>query len=371
MKGGIVRRGTSWTYVVNERPTAPGQKQRKRWVGGFETYAEAKSARARDLREMQSNKRRSPSKDSVSTVNDLMSAWLASKVDIKRTTRRQYEQAVARAEHAFGSKKVRELHADDLDAARNKWLLEDLSPASVNLYLRTLHACFRWAVKRGYLEVNPVDQVDKVPIQAEKAQVDTFSRSEWSALLEEASGWHHALIYLALATGARRGELMGMRFSHVDFDERTWTVLENATQVGQERVVTSPKGGASRRIMLTPTTIDYLRSLKAAAGERSLARGRKAENDYVLVKETGEPPLPDSASQAVRKLLKRLGIEHGSLHTLRHVHATELVNEGLPIAFVASRLGHASTAITERFYLGALPASEQAASEAASRAMGL
>lgn len=96
-----------------------------------------------------------------------------------------------------------------------------------------------------------------------------------------------------------------------------------------------------------------------------------AENDYVLVKETGEPPLPDAASQAVRKLLKRLGIDHGSLHTLRHVHATELVNEGLPIAFVASRLGHASTAITERFYLGALPASEQAASEAASRAMGL
>ena len=65
------------------------------------------------------------------------------------------------------------------------------------------------------------------------------------------------------------------------------------------------------------------------------------------------------------------GLDRTNFLNEKHAHATELVNEGLPIAFVASRLGHASTAITERFYLGPLPASELAASEAASRAMGL
>ena len=109
-----------------------------------------------------------------------------------------------------------------------------------------------------------------------------------------------------------------------------------------------------------------------ARAARQLAHSRwKGKTDHVIVAGNGSLPQPDSATQAVRRLLKEAGVGHGSLHTGRHSHATELVNSGLPVAFVAARLGHRSTAITEKFYVGDLPASEQAARDATASAIGL
>jgi len=377
MKNGVVKRGSTFSYTIYDK-----REKRARWVGGFPTYQAARSAKVAHQKALDEGSHVERRKPQHWTVREFLDQWMESKVGLKPTTRRQYEQCIDKTVTALGSRLIGDLHPEDFDYLRNLWLSapgrngKPLSATSVNLYLRTLHGAFKWGVRRGHVSSNPLEHVDRVPQthDADQGQVvDTFTREEWSRLLDAAEGsmWE-PLIYLALATGARRGELMGARFSHFDLDAQVWTVQENATQVGQKRVASSLKGGRSRTILLTDETVAYLRALKADRAARQLAHSRwKGKTDHVIVRGNGELPQPDSATQAVRRLLREAGISHGSLHTGRHSHATELVNSGLPVAFVAARLGHRSTAITEKFYVGDLPASEQAARDATASAIGL
>ena len=169
---------------------------------------------------------------------------------------------------------------------------------------------------------------------------------------------------LAAYTGARRGELLALRWSDVDADAREVTISGSAAVVEGQRVEGTTKGGRSRVVGIDEETARALREHRRRQAAERLAAGALWTGDgaRVFVTETGEPLYPDTVTALTTKLAARAGVPHCRLHDLRHLHATTLLLAGVPVHVVAARLGHADPAVTLRTYAHVVR--EQAASVA-------
>lgn len=148
---------------------------------------------------------------------------------------------------------------------------------------------------------------------------------------------------LGAATGARRGELLALRWSDVDLDAGILRISRSVGLVGGQLYWKAPKNGEGRTIMLGPSVVAELRRHRAAQGERRLAHGPRyhADEDLVVAKIDGAPIRPDYASQAFRNLVRRAGLPPSvHVHTLRHSAASFLAAAGVPPSDIAAVLGH-------------------------------
>lgn len=203
--------------------------------------------------------------------------------------------------------------------------------------------------------------------------------------------WLFAFYRTAANTGARRGELVGLRWRHLDLDATTLTVVESRVkaQVGVQS--TGVKSARSQRTVdLDLETVRVLREHRAAclAERLALGLGAPSPDDLVFVAEDHRPLHPDVVSQTFDRIVSRLRnhcascgekvtkarcrqckADHGpplqiTLHGLRHTHATLSLAAGVPLHVVSRRLGHANEASTARQYAHVLP---QQGAEAAAR----
>jgi integrase len=162
-------------------------------------------------------------------------------------------------------------------------------------------------------------------------------------LLDHAEGWLHHLVLLGAATGARRGELLALRWSDVDLDAGVLRISRSVGLVAGRLHWKPPKNGEGRRVILGPAVVAELRRHRAAQVERRLAYGSAyhADEDLVVCKIDGSPIRPDYASQAFRNLVRRAGLpETIHVHTLRHSAASFLAAAGVPPSDIAAQLGH-------------------------------
>jgi integrase len=170
-----------------------------------------------------------------------------------------------------------------------------------------------------------------------------------------------AFYRLAAYTGARRGELLYLRWSTVDLDAAEITFGGSTAVVRGRRVEDTTKGGRSRTISLDRDTVTVLREHRRQQAEERLATG-SAWNDtggLVFTTRWGEPLYPDTVTALMTKLINRHNMSvtpptqplpHARLHDLRHLHATTLLLAGVPVHVVAARLGHSDPAVTLRVY---------------------
>ncbi|GGU93979.1 hypothetical protein GCM10010182_07320 [Actinomadura cremea] len=176
-----------------------------------------------------------------------------------------------------------------------------------------------------------------------------------------------AFFHLAAYTGARRGELLNLRWRDVDLDGASVHIRGSAAFIAGERIEGTTKSGRSRMVSIDPGTVDVLRAHRKRQLEDKLKVGKSwkgAEKDadgFVFATGWGEPIHPDTASSLMTSLIKLHNapkdgtpptepLPHARLHDLRHVHATTLLLAGVPVHVVAARLGHADPSITLRVY---------------------
>ncbi|MFL6298900.1 MAG: tyrosine-type recombinase/integrase, partial [Actinomycetes bacterium] len=176
------------------------------------------------------------------------------------------------------------------------------------------------------------------------------------ALLAAAEGWQHTLVLLGLATGARLGELLALRWTDVDLQVGTVRIGRSLRVVGRRLQVKGPKTEAGyRTVALGPTVAAALRRLRAEQVERRLVLGAEydAAADLVICKPAGGPYRPDSASTMFRALVRRAGLPDTiHVHTLRHSAASFLAAAGVPASDIAAQLGHADGgALALRIYV--------------------
>ena len=179
-------------------------------------------------------------------------------------------------------------------------------------------------------------------------------------------------VRVMVATGARRAELCGLRWSDVDFEAGTLNVARSYTVVPGVRGDRPTKTRSTRLVILDPVTIDGLRlgmvhSVALAADFGIAADDRRA--GYVFTDDpTGASAWrPDAANARWVKVRVAVGLPQIRLHDLRHFQATQLLDAGVPVPTVAARLGHADGTTTMKIYAHRTHRADQQAADVVAR----
>lgn len=242
-----------------------------------------------------------------------------------------------------------------------------LSSSTVRRYYTMVQSVLHSAYKLGLIGVNPADS-DRITLpKVEEQTMEIFTDEELAKLLDCLEGeplQYKLLIHLALNTGCRRGELVGLKWSDINFKTGIMTVSRSNYKLTGDTEIKSKatKTGKSRTIMLPPYMLTMLKQFRVEQAQHQLLLGDCWHGDnWIFTQADGKPMYPTTPTQWLSKFLKRNGLEHKKFHALRHTSATLLLSNGTNIKNVASRLGHAQLKTTNRY----VHAVEQAEKEAA------
>jgi integrase len=179
-------------------------------------------------------------------------------------------------------------------------------------------------------------------------------------------------VVLAIGTGCRLGEILGLRWKDVDLERRVLRVTATLVYSGGEFAFPQPKTSRARRSVDLPDfVVAFLKRQRKAQAEQKM-RLRDVWSDYgvVLSAPIGEPLSPWSVSADFRRLTKALELPRTRFHDLRHAHATQLLAAGVHVKAVSERLGHSSTAFTMDRYSADIPSMGRAAADTADQLFG-
>jgi integrase len=253
---------------------------------------------------------------------------------------------------SLGRIRLADLQPADVRRLHRESKARGLSPRSVRYVHLSLNLALKQAEADGLVARN-VATLAKAPA-AEKVRIQPFTPAEALKFLEvlRASGDEHEALYVTtLGLGLRRGEVLGLRWSDVNWSARTVTV---AGQLQREKdrglVWVMPKTDASVAVLDVP---DFVMDALLAQRDREAFGAEHAtwrKSGYVFTNGLGGPLEPDNVTHAFPKFLKAHGLRHQRFHDLRHATASLLLARGVPLWQVSKILRHASIAITSDTY---------------------
>lgn len=174
-------------------------------------------------------------------------------------------------------------------------------------------------------------------------------------------------IYFAINTGMRRGEILGLRWSDVDFESRLVSVRQTVQRVNDQGIIfkqTAKTDGSRRTIAISATVDETLQKFKRRQTKNKLLHGPfYQDHDLVFSNENGTPLDPDGLSRGFRRIVKSLDIPEVRFHDLRHSHATLLMQQGEHPKVISERLGHSSITITMDLYSHVMPNMQKEAAQ--------
>jgi len=164
-------------------------------------------------------------------------------------------------------------------------------------------------------------------------------------------------VLVAVTTGLRRGELLGLRWSDLDLKAGTLTVNQALERVKGGIAFKAPKTKTSRRQVTLPTvTIEALRQHRSAQAEERLQLGLGRDpRGLVFTRSDGEPSDGIALTKAFRRLVAAAGVTPITFHGLRHTHISHLLMDGVHVKVVSERAGHANINITLAVYAAYVP----------------
>lgn len=312
----------------------------------------------------------------------LLDHWLpVAKTRVKPTTLRAYRSAIrhhiiphlggVQLGKLTGQMLVR-LYQQLLESGKVR-TDEGLAPATVVGIHALLHKSLSDAIDAGLIPRNPADSAKPPRTRAQPNGLRYWTPAELKAFLELIEGHRfQAALHLLAMTGARRGEIAGLRWVDVDLDGARITIRQTLNVVDGEIYVSSPKSSKGRTIDLDRHTVDVLRQHLAqqqARGESYL--NRDSGDGYVFRRRDGSRIDPRQLSAAFRSVADQSDLPRIRLHDLRHTHASIAVKAGVSIGVVSERLGHADPAFTLARYSHVLPGMNREAADRIARAVHL
>jgi integrase len=367
-KDGIAKRGSSYSYIVRVKDPETGLSKQK-WISGFATKEEAKSARDKARTEARTGVFVSPTKI---TVQEHFEAWWEIKKEkVKPTTAENYRFILDRyILPKLGTQLLKDLTSVKIEKMLIE-LIQEHSESTVRLVSITLSQGLERAVKDRLLPLNPAKGIERP--KGKKRIVTPYTSSELRNLLGELESHRLFAFFRLLAyTGARRGEILALRWSDLDFEKATLSISKNRTRIGKTVIEQdSTKGGDGKRIVqIDSDTLRLVRDhRKRQIEERMKAGSLWQEANYIFTQENGLPLDPSTPYQLFKKTAKRLGLRSESLHSIRHLHATELLNSGVGVHLVKDRLGHSDISTTLRIYAHIRPEQKQEVADLFARAI--
>lgn len=303
------------------------------------------------------------------TLSDFLDSWLAFVEPLRSpTTVRGYRDKVRCWKAALGGRRVSKLTAQDLDRTYARWLEEGAATQTVRHCHRILATALKQAQRWGLI-TRCVTDLARPPASGEQPLLDV-DPATWQALvldLKEREPVTAMAVLLAGVTGARRGELCGLRWSDID-EARGQLTIARTIQHGLDKrqlVVATTKTGRVRRVSLDERTLKVLAAYRDQARDwAKQARVALREDCYVLTLDPAgaQPIKPDTITAGFARAARRAGVRI-RFHDLRHMSASVLIGAGTDVRTVAGRLGHADASTTLRIYAHAFEARDRRAAE--------
>ena len=334
------------------------------------------------------------------TVGQLLDKWLevAETNQRPRTLYENKRKIEGRIRPVLGSVRLDKLGGDTLDAAYRRWLSEGLSPTTVHMYHSILSAACRQAVKWGWITTAPTSRA--TPPKVERKEMLVPTPDQLSALVKAAVDVDPVLataIALAALTGARRGELVALRWSDIDLVAGRVRFARSLTVAEGEQHTGPTKTHAARDIALDELGVDVLERRWDDMDDLSgWAESPLVSDPFVLSYNANGaiPANPDTFTHRFGRLCQKMEAPAlASLrksnpkakredlapvdrwpfrfHDLRHFSVTTLIAAGVDVRTVAERHGHARATMTLDRYAHALPERDREAAGVLGAALSL
>ena len=366
MRGHIVKRyKDSYTIVLNLGRDPVTGKRKQQWVTVKGTKKDAEKKLAELLHQIDSGTFLKPTK---TTVAEFLERWLRDYVKPNLSPRGFERYSGIVRKHLIpdiGSLPLVQLKPEHLQKHHTSQLTKGLNPQTIRYHHAVIHKALQTALKWGLINRNAADGVD-IP-RARHIEMQTWTEGEVNRFLESAkTSPYYALFYIALYTGMRRSELLGLKWSDVDFILSQIYVSRSIHHLKNGKYVfTQPKSARSRRtIALPPSALLTLRDHQEKQRlERQIMGLKMEDGDLVFSQPNGRPLRPNTVTRAWATQACRAGVKIIRLHDARHTHATLMLKQGIHPKVVQERLGHSSIQMTIDTYSHVTPGLQQAAAE--------
>jgi len=230
-----------------------------------------------------------------------------------------------------------------------------MSAKTVRNIAGVVSSAFGRAIKWGLIARNPVSNSEP-PVPKKHYGIALMPAQQDLLIKSATSPWCLSMfLEMSAATGARRGEVLALRWS--DIQDGRAVIARSLTQTRQVLEFKGTKSERPRRISIPPGTLVALEAHRKRQNEfrQQFGSDYRTDLDLIFTNLDGSPLKPDSISATVSLLSRRLKLPKGaSLHTLRHSHTSHLLADGVDLATVSERLGHSSVRVTAEIYSHAL-----------------
>ncbi len=347
------------------------------YMGRFSYYGERYTLYDKDVKKLQKKLEELRyelehglyAKENKITIDDWFHTWIKEyKVpSVKRGTIGVYEDTYSSyIKKPLGKKKLKDLRPEQIQNLYNTLKADGYSRSTIELVSVVLSGMYIQAYKNQLVLKNPVP-LTTLPKMDDPAERRVLSREEQQLFLTVARQYHYGYVYeLALSTGMRSGEIRGLEWKDIDFQNRIIHVRGTLVQNRYGFYKDLPKTSSSYRdIPMIDNVYHLLKERRINQMEKKLLLGPdwkpldKLEN-LVITTDTGKPLGKTYLNNGIKTIIKRIeksGQEFSyiSFHGLRHSFATRCIENGMEPQVLKVILGHAKLAITMDLYAHVLP----------------
>jgi integrase len=299
------------------------------------------------------------------TVGQCLDRWLDDVVKprVRPKTHKDYAQLIRLyINPALGRVQLAKLSPAHVQKMMGDMTAQGLSPRTVQYTRGVLRSALGQALKWGIVSRNVATLVD--PPRMEKKRVTALSAEQARKLLDSVKDQNDRLwplLTVAVMTGLRQAELLGLRWSDVNLTANTLHVAHTVQRIDGEWCFVEPKSKRSARTLsLTAEAADALRAQRSRQADERLAAGtRWQERNLVFTSAVGTPLEPSNLNGRLHTLLEACGLPRKGMHSLRHCFASVLVSNGVSPRVVMEALGHSQISLTMDTYAHVMPAALQ------------
>lgn len=359
MVAGHLHEKNGYYYIILNLTDSAG-KRKPKWISTGLTIKGNKKRAEQMLMEERRKYANTKAGDDV-LFADFMEQWLEIvKSTVSIPTYSSYVNAVKSIIAPYFRKKkilLRDLQAHDIQMFYQEQL-QRVKASSVIHYHANIHKALKYAVKNDMIPSNPADKVER-PKQ-DKFYGNFYDRDELNKLFEAVTGTKLELpVLLGAFYGLRRSEIVGLKWSAIDFEQNTITISHTVTSCnldGKCVIVAkdTTKTKSSRRTLpLVPYFHEKLLAVKAQQGRNQKLCGRSYNREfleYICVDDIGDRFKPNYITSQFPKLLERNGFRKIRFHDLRHSCASLLLASGVPMKHIQEWLGHSDFSTTANIY---------------------
>lgn len=284
------------------------------------------------------------------------------KVNLRPTSYARMKQLTKRVYPAIGHKWLDKITARDIqkfitDMLTNGRNLNNGKPLSRKTavhHLSFISDVFSYAVRMGMLCDNPCRRVFVPKQEQEEKQIYTIEQVKilYENLKSEPMKYQ-AYLLLSIYSGYRRSEMLGLEWKDIDFEHDLIHVRRTSQYTSEKGIYTdTTKTRKSKRVSKMPASImNLLRQFKADQNEEARRLGTKWEDyDRLFTKWNGAPMNPQTPFEWLKGYCERIGIPFRNIHSLRHLHASLLIFEGVDVVAVSEDMGHSVVGTTLNLY---------------------